>query len=330
MSAVCSIHDHIPNHIHNPELTHDNTLHVVGVISNPVRYHSRYRLFREWYKQMEETPHVQVYAVEIAFGDRQFEVTDPNNPRHLQLRTSHELWHKENMINLAVRHLLPTNWRYVCWSDTDIFHTTPGWAQETLHQLQHYHVVQPWRDCLDLGPYGEVLKHFQSFCYVHRLGVPKQTHPSQPYMYAHSGFQWACTRLFWENIPGWGLIDWAILGSADHHMAWAMINEVDRSIHKRMGEDFKRKCHEWQGHAYRITQGHLGFVKTRIEHKFHGPKKKRYYRERWAILYENHFSPDHDLAYDRQGLLYLRDKPRLQHEIHDYFRARSEDEITVD
>lgn len=330
MSAICSIHDHIQNHITHSDLVHDSTLHVIGVLSNPVRYHSRYRLFREWYAQMLATPNVKVYVVEIAFGDRHHEVTEANNPMHLQLRSSSELWHKENMINLAVKHLLPHDWNYMCWSDTDIFHTTPGWALETIQQLQHYPVVQPWRDCIDLGPYGEALKHFQSFCYVHRLGIQKQTHPSQPYAYAHSGFIWAVNRLFWENLPGWGLMDFPILGSADHHMAWAMIGKVDSSVHNKMGEAYVRKCREWQDRAFRVTQGHLGFVKTRIEHKFHGPKKRRYYRERWAILHGNKFNPDEDIAYDKQGLLYIVGKPKLKQDIHDYFRARWEDSIETD
>lgn len=309
-------------HIHG-KLCHDNVLHVIGVVSNPVRYQSRYRLFRKWLAEMEATPHVKVYVVEIAFGDREFEIAEENNPAHLQLRTRHELWHKENMINLAVRHLLPRNWKYVSWIDGDVFFPDKSWAMETIQQLQHYHVVQPWTDAIDLGSSGNVLQHFQSFCYIHRLKVPKQTHPSQPYKYAHTGFAWACTRLFWENVGG--LMDWCIVGSADHHMAWAMINQVQHSVHQGMTPEFKRKALLWQQAAYWMTKGHLGFVKTRIEHAFHGPKAKRGYRSRWSIFIDHQFDPSADLAYDEQGLLKILDKDAMQQEIHDYNRARDED-----
>lgn len=322
--------DHIVNHINQHHLRSDNTLHVIGVISNSVRYHSRYRLFREWYKEMLETPCVKVHVVELAFGDRHHECTEAGNPDHLQLRTNHEIWHKENMINRAVKHLLPRDWRYLCWSDCDVFWADKGWAQETLHQLQHYPVVQPWQDCLDLGPMGQVLKHHKSFCHVHQLGVKKQTHPGEPYMYPHSGFAWACTRHFWENLPGHGLMDFPILGSADHHMAWAMINRVDSSVHHKMADSFKRLCHEWQDSAYRVTQGHLGCTPGRIEHKFHGPKSRRFYRERWQILIDNKFDPDRDIGYDAQGLVQIIGKPQLEQDIHKYMRARHEDSIEID
>lgn len=320
-----SRHEHLVSHIHHPGLVSDSTLHVIGVISNPVRYHSRYRLFREWYARMLATPNVQVHIVEIAFGDRHHEVTQSDNPRHLQLRTTHELWHKENMVNLAEKRLLPANWKYMAWVDCDVFFADPNWALETIHQLQHHPVVQPWQNCLDLGFDGQVLQMFESFCYIHHLGVPKQCHPSQPYKYAHSGFAWACTRSFWESVRG--LMEWCIVGSADHHMAWAMINGVHHSVHGGMSEGFKRKAREWQEAAFKITQGNLGYVKGRIEHKFHGLKKNRQYRERWQMFIDHKFCPIGDLGYDSQGLLYLRNKPGLEKEIRDYMRGRQEDGI---
>jgi hypothetical protein len=153
-----SIHDRIVDHIQHKELCSHNTLYVIGVISNPVRYHSRYQLFRRWKKEMEATPHVKVVTCELAFGNRKHEVTDPMNPFDLQLRCHQELWHKENQINLAVRKL-PHDWKYVAWVDTDVSWPDKSWAQETLHQLQHYQLVQPWRDCTDLGPHGNILQH---------------------------------------------------------------------------------------------------------------------------------------------------------------------------
>ena len=266
------------------------------------------------------------YVVETAIGDRAFEITDPKNPRHLQLRATQEIWHKENMINLGVQRLLPKDWRYLAWVDADISFSNPGWAQETMHQLQHYLVVQPWSDCLDLGINGNVLQHFESFCSIHRKGLKKQRHPGEPYKYAHSGFAWACTRYFWENIGS--LMEFPILGSADHHMAWAMIGDVDSTIHGKMSPSFFRKCREWQALACHVTHGDdLGYVKGRIEHHFHGPKAARQYRERWQILIDNDYDPDKDIAKDAQGLTVLTNKPKLLGDIRDYFRARNEDSI---
>src|SRR6185312_15440002 len=128
----------------------NETLHVVTAISNTNRYRSRYELYREF------EPYVlnsggDLYTVEMAFGDRPHEVTVRTNPKHLQLFSSTELWHKENMINLGVARL-PSDWKYVAWIDADVSFTRHDWVKETLHQLQHYDVVQMFEDAYDLAP----------------------------------------------------------------------------------------------------------------------------------------------------------------------------------
>lgn len=317
---------HIVNHINHHDLVNDSTLHVIGVCSNPVRYHSRYRLFREWREAMEKTPNVKVHCVEAAFGDRHHEVT--HHGQDLQLRTRSEIWIKENMINLGVKHLLPRDWKYLAWVDADVFFRDPLWARETIHQLQHFAVVQPWSDCADLGPRGNISRHFKSFGAQHQKRKPKQMHPSQPYEYAHSGFAWACRRDFWEAVGG--LMDFPILGSADHHMAFAMIGEVKNTIHKGMSPAFFRKCLEWQKRAVHVTHKEVGFVQGRIEHMFHGPKARRYYRERWQIVIAHAFDPDFDLTYDEAGVLQLIGKPSFEQAIRMYNRSRFEDSIEED
>lgn len=317
--------NHLVSHIKNPHLVNDSTLHVVGVVSNPARYHSRYRLAREWWERMESTPGVVPYLVEAAYGDRHHEVTIGGHPRHLQVRIDSEIWIKENLMNLGVRHLLPTNFRYLMWSDCDIEFREPHWANETIHQLQHFGLVQPWQSAADLGATGNILTAYQSFGFLHQKGGPKQAVATDPYPYGHSGFAWACTRAFWEASGG--LLDFAILGSADHHMAWAAVGQVEQSLHGKVSQGYARRCREWQTRAMRITHGEVGFVRGRIEHHFHGPKNRRYYQERWQILVNNNYDPDKDLMYDAQGIIRLCGKPALEHAILKYNRSRAEDSI---
>jgi hypothetical protein len=315
---------HLQNHIQNHALRADNTLHVIGVVSNPVRYHSRYRLARAWQEEMRATPGVELHMVEAAFGDRHHEVTDSEGAC-LQLRTRSELWIKENLINLGVRHLLPRDWRYAAWVDCDVTFRDPNWARETIHQLQHWPVVQPWQQCADIGFTGNILQTHQSFGFLHQRGVKKQEHSGQPYAYGHSGFAWACTREFWEQAEG--LMDFCILGSADHHMAWAMVGEVEKTIHHKMRPSFFRRCREWQARALRVTHGQVGFVEGRIEHGFHGPKARRYYRERWQVLVDHGYDPDTDLVRDAQGLIQLAGRHELEQALRRYNRSRAEDSI---
>ncbi len=322
--------NHLVNHIANPHLRSDNTLHVIGVISNPARYHSRYRLAREWAKRMEATPNVKLYLVEAAFGDRHHEVTDAGNPQHLQLRTRSEIWIKENMINLAVRDLLPLDWKYVAWVDADVEFRNPGWALETLHQLQHHCVVQPWQSVVNLNSTGGIHRCYDSVGYkAHKQGVAglgKGKHGSNPYSHGHCGYAWACTRAFWENVGG--LIDFAILGSADHHMSNGCRGYYSHSIHSAIKGPFMELCHAWQTRAMQLTHGIVSYVNGRIEHHFHGNMSKRNYVGRWQILIDHGYDPVNDLRRDAQGLIQLAgNKPHLEHAIMLYNRARQEDGI---
>lgn len=316
---------HIANHIHNRDMQNDNTLHVIGVVSNYARFHSRYRLFREWYERMLVTPHVKVYIVEVAFGDRKFECTNNLNPTHLQLRTTSEAWVKESMINCGVKYLLPNDWKYLCWSDTDIEFNNPHWAQETIHQLQGYQLVQPFQQCVDMGPSGNVMTTFQGFAWSLQCGVRLQRHSKEPYQYAHSGYVWACTRRFFEALPGRGLLDCMILGSADYNMAWASIGEVNATLHWKRPDSLIRRLKDWERCAYAQTQGHIGYVPGYIRHYFHGAKIKRGYPTRDSILSRHNFDPDKHLGYDEQGLIRIFHNPDLEHAIRAYNRQRQED-----
>ena len=194
-----------------------------------------------------------------------------------------------------------------------------------MHQLQHWPVIQPWQNCADLDYYGGIQQTFSSFGSLHQAGIRKQRWSDEPYAYGHSGFAWAATRPFWEQVGG--LVDWAILGSADHHMAWSMVGQVDSTIHNKMQPSFYRKLHEWQARALRVTHKQVGFAVGRIEHNYHGPKAKRRYRERWQILVDHKFDPDKDLMYDGQGLIQLVGKPDLEQAIRLYNRERREDNL---
>lgn len=328
---------HLVNHINHPGLIKENVLHVIGVCSNPVRFHSRYRLAREWIEAMLNTKCVHLTVVEAAFGDRFHEIIDESNDQYdiVSVRVRTHSWIKESMMNLAVRHITTKypKAQYFAWVDMDVFFNDPGWAQESLHQLQTFEVIQPWSDAVDLGPHGNIFQHFRSFGYQHQRRMPKQKHPSQKeYQYAHSGFAWCATRRFIESMYGAGgsngpFMDWAILGSADHHMAFAMIGETKDTIHKMMNPSFFRKCQEWQNKAVRITNCEVGFTPGFIQHKFHGPKKRRYYRERWQILADKKYDPDTMIDHDEQGIAILVGNHQLEHAIYQYNISRYEDSI---
>lgn len=311
-------------------------LHVVTMVSNPVRYAARYRLFHQFVEDMKDAK-VKLTVVEVAFGDRQFEVPPSDSYQLIQLKTFDELWVKENAINIGISRL-PADWQYVAWIDSDIAFTRPDWAKETVHQLQHHMVVQLFSKAVDLTPDFEILHNHNGFVYsYHKNNFHPPAGPGDYGQYQeerafwHPGYAWGARREAIDSLGG--LIDFAILGSADHHMAMALIGEVGRSVPNNVSPRYLKKLKLWEEKALRYLMGDVGYVPGTIYHFWHGKKASRKYVERWEIIRKNKFDPDLDLIKDWQGLWQLqvttKRQERLRDEIRVYFRQRNEDGIDL-
>lgn len=297
-------------------------LWVIAVISNPVRFNSRYSLYQEFEKHVKDAG-AELLTVEVAFGDRCHTITNPVNPHHIQLSTYHEIWHKENMINIGISRL-PSDWEYVAWIDADVAFTNPNWVRETLHQLQHYMVIQMFSECIDLGPRYEVVQMHKGFAWSHHEKKLK----GKAYNFWHPGYAWAARREAIDALGG--LIDTAVLGAGDHHMALALVGRAKESIPGGIHSNYAKHILTWEERANKFIKKDLGFLPGTILHYWHGKKADRRYVERWSILLRNKFDPDMDLIRDSQGLYQLSDdKPNLRDEIRYYFRQRNEDSIDV-
>jgi hypothetical protein len=296
-------------------------LHVVTCISNPVRYKSRYTLYKDFEKRIHDAGAI-LYTVEMAFGDRPFEITQADNPHHIQVRSFFELWHKENMLNIGIRRL-PIDWEYVAWVDADIQFTRPDWVEETVQQLQHYMIVQMFSHSVDLSPSYSPMKTHTGF--VHDwYHNPESVRAGGYATFSHPGYAWAARREALDYVGG--LIDFGILGSGDRHMACAMIGKVEHSFHKNVHPDYKAECFEWQRRCNKVIRKDIGYVSGTINHFWHGAKSDRKYNDRWKILVEHQFQPNSHAYYDTQGLLQLdEDQVALRDDIRKYFRSRFED-----
>lgn len=313
-------------------------LHVVTMISNPIRFKSRYALYKEFEKHILDSG-ATLTTVEIAFGDRPFEITKLDNPNHIQLRTWFELWHKENALNLGIQSIIQKDpgAEYFAWVDADVHFNRPDWAVETIQQLQHYHVVQMWSHALDLTPTYMPHEPHQGFVYswFQNHHLPPQGHGYGGYYsygkqrHWHPGYAWAARREALDHLGG--LIDWGILGAADHHMALGLIGEVTRSVPDNMSDRYLKKLKGWEERATKFIQKDIGYVSGLIGHHWHGKKADRRYRERWDIIAKDRFDPDLDLKKDSQGLWQLTDRSSaLRDDIRRYFRERNEDSIDVE
>lgn len=251
----------------------EDKLNVIIVISNPCLYAKRYKLANEFKKRMEDEPDVNLYIVELTYNDQKYYITEENNKKHLRLNTKIPLWHKENMINIGIRKLLPSKWKAVAWIDADVEFESVTWASDTLKILNGCKdIVQLYSHCVDMDKNQLSMSVFNSFGYQY---TKKNVYTAKGINYWHPGFAWACTRKLYEKMGG--LYEYGILGSGDHNMALSIINNGIKSINENVTDNYKKTIIEFQN---KIKKCRMGYVPGVIRHHFHGAKVNRKYVER--------------------------------------------------
>lgn len=327
-------HPHARDHI-------DAQLHVITCCFNPVRYQSRWDLYANFEKHITDAG-AQLHVIEAAFGERAHVIPPTTNSsgrvHHIPVRVDHlqEIWLKENLLNLALQRI-PESAKYIAFVDADTLFTRPDIVEETIHQLQHFHVVQMFSDAIDLNPHFEpqqnVRQRSHMWCHVHgELGEDCYGRPSAKVsvnggrIYRHPGFAWAWRREALNHVGG--LMDHVLMGSADWHMAWALIGRVEETLSRQLSDPYKRRCRLWERRAMEHIKMNVGYVDGTILHHWHGKKRDRGYASRWSIMAKHGFDPDMDLKTDWQGVIRLTDtKPGLRDDIRAYMRARNEDSV---
>jgi len=352
-------HKHLQHpDVHMPasQWSEDQILHVVAAYSNPFRWRTRRELANDFRRHMRQLPNVELHLVELAYGDRPFDIADPElYPTDIALRTRHELFHKENLLQVGVSRL-PADWKYAAIVDADFHFTRHDIALETIHQLQHYDWVQMFSSYVNVtgetrpGEGHRPIHHANdgfAFRFVNNGNRMPEGYnggwaepsgsggdtPSGPLPWVGApGGAWAFRREAFDAVGG--LLDRCILGSGDWFMAWGLAGQmVNVELEKKLGKkvhkyrpDYLEYIRAWQHRAKEAFHGNIGYVDSFAVHHFHGSMKNRGYSTRDNILIENHFSPVHDVHPDWQGVLQLtKHKPRLRDDIRRYFLSRSED-----
>ena len=240
--------------------------------------------------------------------------------KHFRFEKKNIIWIKENLVNMAVARL-PRDWQYMAWIDADIKFLNKNWVLDTTNELEKNDVVQLFQTAVNLGPTGESMKIDKSFGYMHaRSGTPLIK--NDRYGFWHPGYAWAVRRSAWDTMGG--LVDWAILGSADRHMAMAWIDKVDMSYPGNIHPNYKAMLKEYE----LLCKGfRVSFVPGTILHYWHGSMENRQYRERWSII--TTYDPFKDLDTSCECVQLSSTGIRFEKEIYNYFLERKEDSFLL-
>ena len=300
----------------------EDKLNVIVVISNPCLYAKRYILMKEFIKRIEEEEeHVNLFIVEMIYEKQKFIITSAKNKNHLQLKTNTPLWHKENMINLGVKYLLPRNYKAFAWIDSDIEFENNSWVLDTLKILNgSKDVVQLFSHCIDMNDKKNNLNIFNSFGYSFNKN---KKYTTKGIDYWHPGYAWAMTRKAYEKIGR--LYDKGVLGSGDNIMSLSFINKSKYITNCHYHEDYNNSILEYQNKAKTLR---LGYTPGVIRHHYHGSKKNRQYTERWKILIKHNYSPIKHITYDEKGIIIPTNlfTNKFKEDIMNYFKERKEDD----
>lgn len=288
-------------------------LYVILPYFNYCGFKRRRELFVQFMNEIMYLKNIRIIVSELSGP-----VPLPKLPvwRHLTFPQGNTLWIKENLVNIAV----PKEARYIAWIDADITFLNKNWVQDTLDELQTNDVVQLWRTAINMGPSGECIKTDKSFGYM-LMGSGTPWISTDKYGFWHPGYAWACTQSAWYKMGG--LIDWAILGSGDRHMAMAFTGRVLDSAPGNIHPNYKKLLVDFQSN---VRDFRISWVEGTIVHHWHGSFENRKYKERWEILTKNDFDPLKDTGITKSGLVQLSASGRrLEKALSKYFLDRRED-----
>jgi hypothetical protein len=319
-----------------------------------------YESFARMIRPISEATGLKFVTAEIAFGQREFQVTgdlivaEGENELHVQFRSHEELWHKENICVEAVQHAVRV------WPDIDKIMIVDGdcwpvaippqvWLEKTWHQLEHFEIVQMWKYLINFGPDGQpITKPQLSFMATYELAgfdVP-ETRNVKHTLAGHSGvislgrpgLAWAFNRFSaWDRIGG--LLDKCILGSGDWHGAHCYVQAAKRGTYEASKcSEYEQYILHYQTLCERWIKKDVGYVDVTLGHGFHGLKEGnpllgpgRQYGDRGQVLIRNKYNPMKDIKRDSQGLWQLETHEprqiRLRDEIRHYFKTRNEDSV---
>jgi len=320
--------NYIENDIKKAILNNDpieDKLHVIIVISNPSNSAIRYILTREFIRRMKDEVNIILYIVELAYDNQEYHVTEKDNKNHLRLRTNHfPIWHKENLINIGVKKLLPVNWKAFAWIDADIDFDNPHWALDTLKILNGSRdIVQLFSNVLFMDKNMDTNTIFTGFAYQYVKKMKRETTFNNNYnSFWHPGFAWACTRKLYEKIGG--LYEYIITGAGDTCMAECMLVNIKSIIEKTITDDYKKSLQNFED---KIAGCRIGYVPGMIRHYYHGTIDDRKYNLRDEALIKYEYSPTIHLTKDENGLLIPTElfPLELKNFLISYFPSRNED-----
>ena len=218
--------------------------------------------------------------------------------------------------------------KFVAFLDADVKFSNPHWVKETVHALHHYHVVQLFSQAINLNSKFEQMWNCNSrfFCFANKGFSQKPEKELKYIANGHPGLAWAFTIDALNNLGG--LLDFAVTGSGDTHMANALMGDVIFNAKKGMSAGFERALKRWAEKCNKHIKQNIGYVNGICFHYWHGKSEERGYDKRWDITCFHGYDPSEDIYIAANQLYtFTGNKPQLEYDLRLSTSARNEDDL---
>ena len=302
------------------------TLTIVSCLSNPLGLSCRRKLFESFRRHVVEDVGVPLVVVECLYGTEIPQNWQHPLYHHMVVHSSSVMWHKENLLNIGIRHILDTcrDCTAIAWVDADIEFLSPRIVESTvLRILQKHPMCQVWNVALDSGPEpGSVLK--TQYASTSHIRARDRVLESEN----QCGYGWAATTAFLGETGG--LLETCIIGGGDRVMMQACEGKVATpALDLSYSAGYRRCIREWTVKAVAACRGVVGSCPLLIRHGFHGFKSNRGYTRRYEVLKSHGFDPHLDITKNEDGVWEwsVSASPELREDVVGYFRSRQEDVV---
>jgi len=265
--------------------------------------------FQNYLKFAKNLPFFLI-TVELATKDSDFQLDSNDADIYVRANSKDLLWHKESLLNIALKHI-PKECDYVVWVDCDIIFKNSSLESEIYSKMEKYNLVQLFSKMYDItlsecqipkeseavSGYGISYLNYKNDFFENYI-PPKNPQDRRKTLF---GLAWASHK---STLKKYGFYDFCITGSGDRALYCAATGQYEvTKTSLFMNESRFNHYINWAENFNKLIDRKISYIDGLIIHLYHGEISNRQYQERHLQFSNFDFNPDTDLKRLEEGTL---------------------------
>ena len=295
----------------------------ITVYFNPSKYHRRYTNYKA-FRKSSKAQGLNLITVELALNKQPFVLSSKTGldaEKMIQVRSNSILWHKEQLINIGLKHL-PKDCDYVAWLDCDLIFTNKNWVKDTSNKLKKHTLVQPFESVVLMNADNKSVQSKWIAYANHSKKVGKDERGRT------WGYGWACRKDYILKCKGF--FPYNIIGGGDtvQKSAFGLGPRVGAGGGNRYSRPHLNEIKKYGRSVKKLSSSKdISSTKGMVKHLWHGDSNSRQYGRRHEILKRHNFNPSKHIIKNKYDCLeWSKNVPKgLRRDVQIYFNKRNED-----